>query len=167
MSYHIYTTRGLVLSTWPRREADRIYSILTHEFGLVRASAGGVRKEASKLRSSLEPYSFTKVSLVKGKSFWRITSAELISSVEPSEEVARPLDLLEKMLAGESAHPELYKVVEEKLLNKEERGKDFEVKFVAELLFHLGYLEEKDLSLGKKELIDAINHGIRQSGLTE
>jgi len=96
VSYHIYTTRGIVLSERPVREADRIYTIITRDLGLVQATALGVRKEASKLRGALEPFVLSKISLVRGKEHWRITSAECIRSISPSPTVARPLALLEK-----------------------------------------------------------------------
>ncbi len=164
MSYHIYNTKGLVLAAWSYKEADRIYSILTREFGLVRAMALGVRKEASKLRGSLEPYSISTISLVKGKEFWRITSAQMIEKISPKPEIARPLALLEKLVQGEASHPELFDLVEREAL-KDERGEEFEMRFVGQILFELGYLKREDLNLNKKELISAINEGLKHSHL--
>ena len=155
MSYHIYTTRGLVLSERPVREADRIYNILTRDFGLVRATALGVRKINSKLRGSIEPVSLSNVSLVRGKEHWRLTSAEFIRSFKQS----RPLSLLENLVAGEAPHPELFDMAEKYLESDE-------ITFVSQILFHLGYLKEEDLKLGKKELIKGINDGLEQSHLT-
>ncbi len=161
MAYHIYTTRALVLSYTPIREADRLYVLLTEDLGLIRASAMSVRKEVSKLRGSLEPVSLSTVSLVKGKDFWRITSAETIKRINTSPELARPLSLLEKLVQGETPHPELFKAVLEGI----ERGEE-ETRLVATILFHLGYLKEADLNLTGKGLIKAINHGLQSSGLT-
>ena len=158
MSYHIYTTKGLVLSERPLREADRVYSILTRDLGLVRVSATGVRKEESKLRGALEPVTLSQVSLVRGKEYWRITSAEVMRKIPALAGILRPLALLEKLVQGEAAHPELFDAVEQSLHIDE-------IAFVAQILYHLGYLKEKDLHLEEKELIKAINEGLQQSHL--
>jgi len=173
VSYHIYTTRGIVLSERPMREADRIYTIMTRDLGLVRAMAIGVRKEASKLRGNIEPFSLSSVSFVKGKDYWRLTSAEFIQNISSAPSFARPLALLEKLVQGEASHPELFDAVEEAILFYPEHGRGaseprdemFEVRIVSKILFHLGYLKELDMALGKKSLIKAINEGLQASHL--
>ncbi|HEY4528703.1 MAG TPA: recombination protein O N-terminal domain-containing protein [Candidatus Paceibacterota bacterium] len=159
MSYHIYTTKGLVLSSRGVGEADRIYSILTRDLGLIRARATAVRKAASKLRGALEPFSLTSVSLVRGKDYWRLTSAELIKKIPKRETLARPLALLEKLVQGEAPHPELLNAIEENFDSTES-------KLVSHILYHLGYLKNTDLDLPEKELIKAINDGLKHSHLT-
>jgi DNA repair protein RecO (recombination protein O) len=166
VSYHIYTTKGLILSERPHKEADRIYSILTRDFGLIRAMALGVRKEASKLRGGLEPFSLSRISLVRGKEFWRVTSAQMIEKVSPIQEVVRPLVLLEKLVQGEAAHPELFDVIEQFITSAKTQDESFEINLVAQILFELGYLRSEDLSLDKKALIQAINEGLKHSHLT-
>jgi DNA repair protein RecO (recombination protein O) len=155
LSYHIYTTKGLILSERPLREADRLYSILTRDLGLVRATALGVRKEASKLRGALEPVSLSTVSLVRGKEHWRLTSAEFLKSFKKS----KPLVLLEQLVAGEAVHPELFDAVEKHLESDE-------TTLVAQILYHLGYLKSDDLNLPEKDLIKAINQGLQASHLS-
>ncbi len=165
MSYHIYSTSGIVLSYRPWREADRIYNILTRDLGLIRAQGLGVRKEESKLRGALEPVSIASISLVRGKEYWRATSVESIKSIPRSSYTARPLLLLEKLVQGESANPELFDTVSRSLTEGREGSEDFETRLVAEILFHLGYLDEEDLKLDKKQLVRAINKGIEASHL--
>ncbi|MEK7135291.1 MAG: recombination protein O N-terminal domain-containing protein [Patescibacteria group bacterium] len=160
MSYHIYTTRGLILSERPLREADRVYSILTRDLGLIRATALGVRKESSKLRGLLEPITLASVSLVRGKEYWRITSVELIERVVAKPEILRPLALLDKLVQGEAHHAELFDAVQIGLRQGSEE------QFVAQILFHLGYLREEDLNLEKKDLVQAINSGLEASHLS-
>ena len=154
-----------MLSERPRREADRIYTIMTRDLGLVQVAALGVRKETSKLRGALEPFVLSKVSLVRGKEYWRATSAECILSIPPKLDLARPLILLEKLVQGEASHPELFDVIERALLSPEPHGEMFEVRLVSQILFHLGYLKGADLTLGKKSLVKAINEGIQASHL--
>ena len=166
MSYHIYTTKGIILSERPIKEADRIYSILTRDLGLIRATAIGVRKEASKLRGALEPLSLSMVSLVRGKEYWRITSGEFIERISPTSTIAKPLALLEKLVQGEVPHPELFDVIEQAVQSKEAQDEMFEMRLVAKILYQLGYLEERDLEQDKKALIQAINKGIQASQLT-
>lgn len=165
MSYHIYTTKGLILSARPIKEADRVYSILTRDLGLVRAIALGVRKETSKLRGALEPVSFSTISLVKGKEHWRITSGELLERLTLVPEIVKPLLLLEKLVQGEDPHPELFDIIEGVLDTKDKRDEMFETQLVAKILYQLGYLEKSDLYLDKKHLIQAINNGIQSSQL--
>lgn len=165
MSYTIHTTESLVLSYRPLREADRVYSIMTRELGLVRATATGVRKDSSKLRGALEPFSLSSVSLVRGKEYWKATSASVLKKVPSVPEIARPLALLEKLVQGEAPNPELFDAIKGIVLSS--HGYDmFEIHFVATILFHLGYLKEEDLKLDKKGLIKAINNGLDVSHLT-
>lgn len=153
-----------MLSQSPWGESDRIYNILTRDLGLVRATALGVRKEASKLRGALEPLTLSRISLVRGKEFWRITSSEVIQIFEPIETILRPLKLLEKLVQGESAHPELFDAVIDKLKNFVPSD-EAETRLVAEILIHLGYLKKDDINLSIKELIKAINAGLEASHL--
>ncbi|MBI2086833.1 MAG: recombination protein O N-terminal domain-containing protein [Candidatus Zambryskibacteria bacterium] len=170
MSYHIYTTRGIILSSRPIGEADRIYSVLTRDLGLVRARAAGVRKNISKLRGVLEPFVLSRISLVRGKDYWRVTSAECLRAIPAAAGIARPLALLEKLVQGEAHHPELFDAVEDeitrfKIQDSGFKNEDWEISLVSKVLHHLGYLKEADLNLDKKELIKVINEGLQSSHL--
>lgn len=150
------------MSERPIKEADRIYNILTRDLGLVRARALSVRKESSKLRGNMEPYALTNVSLVRSKEYWRPTSAEVIWRPPQLPIIARPLALIEKLVQGETPHPELFDAIEFVL-----RENNYtEIKLVSTILFHLGYLKESSLLLEKKMLIRAINDGLQSSHLT-
>lgn len=166
MSYHIYTTKGIILSKADWKEADRVYNILTRDLGLIRATATGVRKEASKLRGALEPFQISLVSVVRGKDHWRITSAQALASIPSLPEVARPFSLFEKLVPGESVHPELFDTVEDFLDSRDPLDDMFETHLVAHMLYHLGYLTKDALELDKLSLIKAINQGLQASHLT-
>lgn len=162
MSYHIYTTTGIVLTERPAREADRIYTIFTRDFGLVRASATGVRKDLSKLRGHLEPFSFSSISLVRGREYWRLTSAELIDNLKTRFvgnpdlflAFARNLSLLEKLVAGEEKNIKLFDDItgiiglagQENLTSRVPES--VEILMATRILFNLGYLSEGNASGG-------------------
>lgn len=165
MSYHIYTTRGIVLSERPTKEADRIYSILTKDLGLINAIATGVRNESSKLRGNIEPFSLSSISFVRGREYWRLTSAEYIRSVPSSPTVSRPLQLVRKLIQGEDPHPELFNAVEETIFSSKHQDEMFEIELVSKILLHLGYLKVSDMDLNRESLIEAINNGIQASHL--
>ncbi|MDP3763457.1 MAG: DNA repair protein RecO [bacterium] len=166
MSYHIYTTKGIVLSERAIGEADRIYSILTRDLGKLQARAVGVRKNTSKLRGNIEPFSLSSISFVKGKDYWRLTSAEFIQNISALPSIARPLSLIEKLIQGEEPHPELFDAVEQFTLSPRPDDEMFEIRLVSQILFRLGYLKESDLALDKKPLVKAINDGLQASHLT-
>ena len=68
----IFETDCFVISSSPQGEANKQLDLLTRDFGLIRATAQGVRWLKSKLRYSLTDFSFTHASLVRGKEFWRV-----------------------------------------------------------------------------------------------
>lgn len=165
MSYHIYTTEGIVLSQRGVKESDRLYSIFTRDLGLVYVRALGARKETSKLKGSLEPFSLATISLVKGKNQWRLTSAHLIESSTSLQKknrrmflaLARGFSLLEKLVQGEEIHPEFFDAIKNIFLfvkhseTIEKMHEGLEVVFVARMLFYLGYLREEEET---KELVE-------------
>ena len=118
-----------------------------------------VRKGVSKLRGALEPLVLVNVSLVRGKEYWRITSAEALRAVSPKVTTLRPLALLEKLVQGEHVEPELFDVVEANLENDE-------TLLVANIMHKLGYLRGEDLNLDQKALVQAINKGLELTHLT-
>lgn len=76
MAYQTYTTDALVCGTFNRNTADRSYLLFTREAGMLYADARSVREERSRQRYALQDFSLLRVSLVKGKSGWRIGSIE-------------------------------------------------------------------------------------------
>lgn len=72
MAYRHYETEGLIINYRNLGEANRLYQILTNEFGLINVLAQGVRLDKSKLRSHLQNFSFVGLVLVRGREFWRV-----------------------------------------------------------------------------------------------
>ena len=193
MSYHIYTTRAIVLSSKTRREADKVYSILARDLGLIRAVAGGVRKEQSKLRSSLEPFSVSQISFVRGKDYWRITNVEpqlILTNIYRDDRsrltsIARTFSLVEKLVVGESVHPELFDKIEEIInfsIKNNTEEEETEILFAANILSKLGYISNDSLlesivtaelrtevisiiKQNKRKVIGVVNKRIKESGL--
>ena len=113
--HHIYQTEGIVLERRPVGEAGIYVSIFTRDFGFLRADARGCRSLASKLRYSLQDFSRSNISLVRGRNSWRVTGAYLIENLnselkECREKLflsARVFSLLRRLLHGDGlrAHP--------------------------------------------------------------
>jgi recombinational DNA repair protein (RecF pathway) len=127
--HQIHTTPGFIIDSRPYGEAGKILSVFTRDFGLVQATAQGIRLEKSKLRYHSQMYSLATFSLVRGKEFWRLTSAApfrlrqlsltrklLGRPASPSgrkeslryELIARLALLLRRLLHGEEARPEAF-----------------------------------------------------------
>ena len=85
-----YQATGIILKGMPLGEADRLVTILTPEFGLIRVVAPGARKPKSSLRGRCELFVVNQFSLVKGRSLDKITQAETIHIYpELSRELAK------------------------------------------------------------------------------
>ena len=72
-----YKSRGIVLRRTNLGEADRILTILTEKFGLIRVVAKGVRKTLSHLAGHLEPFCVAEFLIAEGRNLDIITGAEI------------------------------------------------------------------------------------------
>lgn len=115
MSHHIYQTKAFIIDSADVGEANKLLTIFTADLGLIFVSAQGVRIMKSKLRPSIQDLSYSKIALVRGKEYWRLTSAEkLISLYDKRVQLsvrklmARVLMFVKRLTAGETKHEELF-----------------------------------------------------------
>src|SRR5579872_513278 len=165
MSHHVYTTRGIVLALRSTKESDKVAAIFTRELGLIYTTARGMGKSASKLSTSLAELCIVKVSLVKGRRLWRVTTVTLLKNIyaelredrDALSSLARVLRLVSTLVKGEEKNAELYDELEsgvEKFTEKTQttaKLKSKELYLVSRILFHLGYLPEQELPKSVEE----------------
>ena len=152
--YQKYQTDALVLGSRESGEADRLYSIYTKEFGLVRARASSVRSERSKMRYALQNYARANVSLVKGKRGWRLAGASAVKNatgdVRGVTAFARIYELVLRLVGGEEKSDYLFAALSEAhgalMQEKCDAFGTIEIVCVARILFVLGYISTEALS---------------------
>src|SRR3989344_9675325 len=155
MSHHIYHTEGFVLRGESIGEANKYFRIFTKDFGMIGGVAQGVRLLKSKLRYSLQDYSYSKISLVRGKNTWRIVGAikekNLRDSLDDSDKfyvLAKAFSLLNRLVRGEEKNESLFDHIFSacEFLEKEDVNdfylKNFERVLAMRILRSLGYLGE-------------------------
>jgi DNA repair protein RecO (recombination protein O) len=69
----IYVTDAIVLSRFDLGEADRVLTLVTPEYGKLKAIAKGVRRQKSRLGGSLEPFAELRLQLARGRTFDVVT----------------------------------------------------------------------------------------------
>ncbi|MTJ08726.1 DNA repair protein RecO [Anabaena sp. UHCC 0204] len=75
-----YKAIGINLKTQAIGESDKIVTILTHEFGLIRAIAPGTRKQNSSLGGRMGIFVINELLISPGRNLDRITQAETIKT---------------------------------------------------------------------------------------
>ncbi len=192
MSYQIYTTESLILKRIPY-DNNVSYLLFTKDFGLISALATGVRKSESKLRYALQEYSVCQISLVKGKSTWRITSAVLETNLYVHTEVGAAKDVIARictqvirLVAGQEKDKQLFETVVVGLRELSRSSSDavvaLEILIMLRMLHLLGYVSEVDTSVcvpytaydsktlesvlvSKSVFVGHINKGLQESQL--
>lgn len=173
MSHHIYHTEGFVLSGQSVGEANKYFRIFTKDFGMVGGVAQGVRLLQSKLRYSLQDYSYSRISLVKTKNGWRIVGAikeknlyDYLNNSVKFELIAKAFLLLNRLVRGEEKNELLFNHIFYacEFIERENIDRDFlkncEYILVMRILQSLGYLgDSKDFkefvnsSVWEKDLV--------------
>jgi DNA repair protein RecO (recombination protein O) len=122
-----YKATGINLKSMPLGETDRLVTVLTSEYGLVRAVAPGARKHKSRLRGRIEIFVVNELSIVKGRSLDKIIQADTIESYpglsKDLSKLAASQYLAEVVLGlGLSEQPqvELYELLNEHLRRLEQ-----------------------------------------------
>ena len=115
MSYQTYTTEAIVCGSYDRLTADRNYLLFTETAGMVFAAARSAREERSKQRYALQDFTHIRVSLVKGRSGWRIGSVESIANYYLGATdrgvrgtVVGVVQFLRRLLTGEEANQAVF-----------------------------------------------------------
>ena len=151
MSYHIYNTEGIILSSHLAGDSSRFYNIYTEKLGLVGVWAQGVRKLESKLRFNLQDFSCVRVHLVRGKHMWRLTDVETqkkpynILSLQQKRLVMGKMASLLRRLLDEGSDDVLYNLFQSAIVHLDDESFDikylnsFELLFVLRVLYYLGY----------------------------
>lgn len=149
--YQKYQTDAIVLRSYERGEADRVYALYTKEFGLVWARASAVRRESSRMRYSLQNFALVNVSLVRGTTGWRAVGARAISAIgsEAGATFARIGKLVERLVGGEETNEYLFATLLDarEALRREPRTLfgAIELLCVARVLYTLGYVSSEAL----------------------
>lgn len=155
--HHIYHTEGIILGSWNHGEAGKHYYIFTRDFGMITATAQGVRKMSSKLRFVLQDFAYLKIDFVQGKNIFRVTNAsktnrlEQITKMQPTFKVfANIARLLKRLLAGVEPNEALFfdlldgLSILEKSKTKENL-RNIEAIIVLRILNNLGYIGENNI----------------------
>lgn len=151
MAYATYTTEALVCGSNDSYTSDRSYLLFTRDGGMLWASARSVREEKSKQRYALQDFSLIRVSLVKGKTGWRIGSVEAVGNPfmeararSARASIAAVVKLLRRFVHGEEPHGVVYQDVVAILTRLASAGtlqhQGLQDRFTLRLLYQLGYI---------------------------
>ena len=115
MAYQTYITEAIVCGSRASNTSDGVFLLFTRDAGMIHAHARSVREEKSKHRYALQPFSYLRTTLVRGKGGWRIIGTEPIKNFysETTTREARSFlrnttILLRRVIRGEIAYPEIF-----------------------------------------------------------
>ncbi len=155
MAYATYITEAMVCGTRHRNGADSSFLLFTREAGMLFADAKSVREERSRQRYALQDFSSIRVTLIRGKSGWRIGSIEALDNYYAAAHdkaargsVVKIIRLLRRFVHGEEPHRQLFDYVTEALnvLRNNVTERSFlETVIQLELMRLLGYVDEAKL----------------------
>ena len=142
-----YKATGINLKSMPLGEADKLVTILTREYGLIRAVAPGARKQKSKLGGRIGLFVVNQLLLAKGRSLDKITQAETLESYpglsKDLGKLAASQYLAELVLhhaLSEQSQEDLFELLNEHLRRLEQlpspTGNQSEISFVLAQLSH-------------------------------
>lgn len=185
---HKYRTEALVLGRHPVKEHDASIILVTPDFGVIRARAGGLRKTGSKMVAGLQTLMECNIALIRAKDGWRLAGALPLRdwarelSFESRKRFARVTDLMQR-LSGEEPEPRLYTeavAYADALSRLPDKVQDSAECLAALRVLHIlghdagtvpgdfcNYEEDalNTLESGRKSYIARINNGIIASGL--
>jgi len=161
MSNGLYQTEGIILNRLDVGEADRILTVFTKDFGLLRLFGRGTRRVSSKLNKFLNLFSYGRFGFVSGKDTWHLVDAEDIGRFEDNklEALTRAANFLERFCRGEGKEPGLWEALLDFIENEDE------LLFYAKSLALLGYLDEKEIQSDRKDLAKLVSRAIARSQL--
>ncbi len=140
-----YQARGIILKGMPFGEADRLVTLLSPEYGLIRAIVPGARKQKSRLRGRSELFVVNQLLIAKGRSLDKIIQAETIESYPGlSKELGKLAaaqylgEIVLSLALDAQPQPELYELLNEHLRRLEKMSTAESLyAYLAQAVFHL------------------------------
>lgn len=164
MSYQIYITEALVCGTYDRNTSDRSVALFTREAGMLYATVKSAREERSKHRYALQDFSVARVSLVRGKTGWRVTGAEPVTNLywntstrEGRAVVRNVVRLLRRFVNGEEPMPDVYDDLMSALSTTTLLTDRLELLLTLRTLSALGYIDPEGQNRALIEADDALS----------
>lgn len=142
-----YKTIGINLKSMPLGEHDRLLTVLTREYGLIRAVAPGSRQHKSQLAGRSALFVVNELSMSKGKTLDRISQAETIASYPG----------LSRNLGTLTASQYLAELVLVQALSDRSQEELFDL-----LLQQLSSLEQLRTDAEPADILACLNHGTFQ-----
>lgn len=140
-----YKATGIILKGSSIKESDRLVTVLTAEYGLIRAVAPGAKKHKSRLRGRTELFVINELLIIKGRSLDKIIQADTLYTYPglsrdlgklASAQYLAELSLF--LAVAEQPQPELYEILNEHLRRIEAFNSDESVyPYLAQAVFHL------------------------------
>src|SRR5512139_4294504 len=84
--FHSFRVEAVVLRHSDYGEADRLLSLYTRQMGKTRALAKGARKIASRKAGHIEPFTYVKLQLAKGRDMPLVTQADTVDAYQALRE---------------------------------------------------------------------------------
>ncbi|MDJ0598244.1 MAG: DNA repair protein RecO [Crocosphaera sp.] len=140
-----YQTTGIILKGIPFQEADRLVTLLSPDYGLIRAIVPGARKQKSRLRGRCELFVVNELLIAKGRSLDKITQANTIESYPGLSKDLKKLaaaqylaELVLNLALDAQPQVELYELLNEHLRRLEKMSMAESLYgYLAQAVFHL------------------------------
>jgi len=172
MSWYTIKDEGIVLRSFPFREADRRYRILTLNHGKIDCLGRGAQKQKAKLAPSLEPFGVIDVEIIRGRRSTTVISTEkkqqfwnLTGGLERRLIAQSSLRLIDRFTHEFEQDPDLYHLVKNWLsfinhasLESHTRSTFVLGGFLMRLLEHFGYQTQLIYCLHCKEEIMPLSY---------
>ena len=84
--FRSFRVEAVVLRHSDYGEADRLLTLYTRQLGKTRALAKGARKIASRKAGHIEPFTYVKLQLAKGRDMLILTQADTVDAYQPLRE---------------------------------------------------------------------------------
>ena len=139
-----YKATGIILQGSSFKESDRLVTVLTSEFGLIRAVAPGAKKYKSRLRGRTELFVINELLIIKGRSLDKIIQADTIYTYPGlSRDIGKLAaaqylaELALSLALSEQPQSELYEILNEHLRRLEKLDSQESVyPYLAQAVFH-------------------------------
>lgn len=167
------STECVVLGRKNFGEADRLLTIYTKDFGKITVLAKGIRRPTSRKSGHLEPGSWCKIFLAKGKNIDLLTEVVVLNAYgidnftqAKAAKVYHFLEIVDQLTAANQKNVEVFDLLV-KFLDTCEVEKNFNLTasvFKIKLLKKLGFFSSYNLKDSKaKDLLDLLEkHDSRQ-----